>query len=204
MRNSIWRPCAFKIRPDYGRNVAPSMESRRSQRREPKPKKPMTASSLDWFALRYVERFQTTESKLTDYLLRKLKERGWAGEGEPPVDAVVARLAGLGYVNDRLYSESKARGLERRGYGPRRVAQALTAAGVDADLRDEIREDIDAPAAAIAFARRKRYGPFGPADVAPDVREKQLAAFIRAGHGFALARAILAAEREEDLDGLEG
>ncbi|MCA3255966.1 MAG: RecX family transcriptional regulator, partial [Alphaproteobacteria bacterium] len=96
------------------------MENRRAKRLDPKPKKPMTASSLDWFALRYVERFQTTEAKLGDYLRRKLKERGWAGDGEPPVDAVVARLAELGYVNDRLYSESKARGLERRGYGPRR------------------------------------------------------------------------------------
>jgi len=164
----------------------------------------MTASSLDWFALRYVERFQTTESKLADYLRRKLRERGWAGEGEPPVEAVVARLAGLGYVNDRLYGESKARGLERRGYGPRRVAQTLAAAGVDAELRDEISADADPVAAAIAFARRKRYGPFAPGETPPDQREKHLAAFLRAGHGFALAKAILTADSEGDLEGLEG
>ncbi|MCA3255727.1 MAG: RecX family transcriptional regulator, partial [Alphaproteobacteria bacterium] len=62
----------------------------------------------------------------------------------------------------------------------------------------------DAAAAAVAFARRKRYGPFGPGETPPEVREKQLAAFLRAGHGFTLAKAILAADSEADLDGLEG
>ncbi|KTW08260.1 RecX family transcriptional regulator, partial [Sphingomonas sanguinis] len=38
---------------------------------------------LERLALRYVERFATTEGKLVDYLTRKLRERGWAGEGAP-------------------------------------------------------------------------------------------------------------------------
>jgi regulatory protein len=45
--------------------------------------------------------------------------------------------------------------------------------------------------AALRFARRRRIGPF--ADQRPDRagREKAIAAMIRAGHAFAIARAIV-------------
>ena len=63
-------------------------------------------------ALRYVERFATTRGKLAAYLSRKIRERGWAGE---PIDpAIVAeRMATLGYVDDRLFAEARARSLAR-------------------------------------------------------------------------------------------
>lgn len=170
--------------------------------RERKPKKPLTDESLRWFALRYVERYATTRAKLRDYLMGKLRERGWGGEGEAPIDAVVARMTELGYVDDRAFGEARARSLGRRGYGPRRVEQALMAAGVESDLREEIGGEVDAAQAAIAYARRKRLGPFGAPVADPQLRQKQFAAMIRAGHGFELARAILDAESEADLDQL--
>ena len=45
--------------------------------------------------------------------------------------------------------------------------------------------------AALRFARRRRIGPFASAAVDPKDREKALAAMVRAGHGFGLARAIV-------------
>ncbi|HYZ48955.1 MAG TPA: RecX family transcriptional regulator, partial [Sphingomonas sp.] len=41
---------------------------------------PLDAPALERFALRYVERYATTRARLADYLSRKLRERGWAGE----------------------------------------------------------------------------------------------------------------------------
>ncbi len=171
-----------------------------SQERRQKPKKPLDAESLRWFALRYVERFATTRAKLATYLKGKVRERGWAGEGEAPVDAVADRLVELGYVDDRVYGEAKARGLASRGFGARRVGQALTAAGVEPELRQEIGEGVDAVKAAVAYARRKRVGPFGAAVEDRDVRQKQLAAMLRAGHDFALARRVLGAASEAELE----
>jgi regulatory protein len=200
---AIWSRGAFKIRLDYGRNVAQHMDNRRPQRRERKPKKPLTPESLNWFALRYVERYATTREKLRQYLKGKLYERGWAGEGEAAIDATVERFAELGYVDDRSYGESKARSLERRGYGLRRVDQALMAAGIESDMREEIREEVDEKDAAIAYARRKRIGPFGAEKPLPEQRQKQFAAMVRAGHSFELVKVILDAVSEGDLDQLD-
>ncbi|MDO9487452.1 MAG: regulatory protein RecX [Sphingomonadaceae bacterium] len=175
-------------------------KGRPSERRERKPKKPLTAESLNWFALRYVERYATTREKLRKYLNGKLYERGWSGDATAPIDALVERFVELGYVDDRSYGDSKAKSLERRGYGLRRVDQALMAAGIDPDMREEIRGEVDEGEAALAYARRKRIGPFAVEKPAPELRQKQFAAMVRAGHGFDRVKAILGAEREEDLD----
>lgn len=200
---AIWRRDTFKIRPDYGRNVAQRMDRRRPQNRERKPKKPLTPESLNWFAIRYVERYATTREKLRQYLKGKLYERGWAGEGEAPIDATVERFAELGYVDDRSFGESKARSLERRGYGVRRVDQALMAAGIEPEMREAIRDEVDEREAAIAYARRKRIGPFAAEAPSPELRQKQFAAMVRAGHSFDRVKAILGAASEDDLDQLE-
>lgn len=170
--------------------------------RERKPRKPLTDESLRWFALRYVERYATTRAKLSAYLSGKLRERGWAGEGEAPIASIVERMAELGYVDDRAFGAARARSLERRGYGPRRVDQALMAAGLESDLREEIGDEVDARQAAIAYARRKRLGPFGAPVADPRLRQKQFAAMVRAGHDFEITRAILDARSEDALDQL--
>lgn len=199
-QDAIWRRGAFKIRPDYGRNVAQDMDSRRpSDRRERKPKKPLTPESLDWFALRYVERYATTREKLRKYLNGKLYERGWMGEGAAPIDAIVERFVALRYVDDRSYGDSKAKSLERRGYGLRRVDQALMAAGIEPGIREAIRGEVDEGEAAIAYARRKRIGPFAATPPSPEQRQKQFAAMVRAGHSFERVKAVLGAADEDEL-----
>ncbi|VVT04606.1 RecX family transcriptional regulator [Sphingomonas sp. EC-HK361] len=153
---------------------------------------PLDAAALERLALRYVERFATSRAKLADYLRRKIRERGWEGEAADP-DALAARLAELGYIDDRAFAEARARSLGRRGLGARRVQDAWRQAGIEAQDTAAIRPDVDERAAetALAFARRKRIGPFALAASDRPRREKQLAAMLRAGHGFAIARAIV-------------
>jgi regulatory protein len=57
--------------------------------------------------------------------------------------------------------------------------------------------DAEAVASAHRFARRKRIGPYAIAPVDRDRRQKQLAQMVRAGHGFALARALVEADPGE-------
>ena len=169
---------------------------------ERRPPRPLDAAALDRLALRYVERFATTQGKLADYLRRKVRERGWEGEPADPA-AIAARMAALGYVDDRLYAESKAAALARRGLGARRVGAALRQAHV-ADVAEDLAPDIAARAlaAALTFARRRRVGPFGPEVADRAIRDRQLAAMLRAGHPLDLSRRILAARDLSDL-GLE-
>lgn len=170
--------------------------------RTSRPRKPLNAERLHELALFYVGKFATTRAKLTAYLNRKVRERGWEGDSPPDVERLVERLASSGLVDDALYALSKSRSLSERGYGAARVRQSLRAAGIDeedgAAARDLAVEE--AAAAALRYARRRHIGPF--ADFAPDRtgRERALAAMIRAGHGFELARIIVDAEPGSDMD----
>jgi regulatory protein len=182
--------------------------SRSDAPRRPIP--PLDTASLERLALRYVERFATTRGKLAAYLARKVRERGWDGPVADPA-ALAERMAALGYVDDRAFAEARASAMARRGLGARRVAQDFRAAGIGEDDAAELAPAIAdrAMATALAFARRRRIGPYGdPAGELPldrAVRDKQLAAMMRAGHGFDLARRIVAmAPGEVPQDGLGG
>ena len=167
-----------------------------------KPRPPLDAAKLDELALSYVGRFATSRAKLISYLKRKLRERGWEGAGEPDLDCLAAKLAGLGYVDDRAYAVSKARSLTSRGYGERRVGQALALAGIGEDDGTEARSlaQGDSVNAALRFARRRSLGPFAKTAPDPRERERALAAMVRAGHRFALARAIIDLEPGSEAD----
>ncbi|HEU0135589.1 MAG TPA: RecX family transcriptional regulator, partial [Allosphingosinicella sp.] len=70
-------------------------------RPDKRPRPALDGDGLERLGLFYAGRYATTRAKLAAYLRRKLKERGWSGEGEPPVERLVERFASLGYVDDR-------------------------------------------------------------------------------------------------------
>ena len=82
-------------------------------------------------------------------------------------------------------------------------AEALRLAGIDDGDSEGARQlaDAEAVAAALRFAERRRLGPFA-AEPNGDPRERQkaIAAMVRAGHGFALARKIVAMRPGEAVD----
>lgn len=164
--------------------------------------RPLELPALEELALAYAARFATTAAKLEGYLARKLRERGWAGEGAPPVGAIVARFVAAGYVDDAAYARAKAGSLLRRGYGERRIGQALGAAGVEETLRDEVLPgEGEARRAALTLARKRGFGPFGRTVPDRPLREKQLAAMLRAGHRLSAARAMVESPTVEDAEG---
>jgi regulatory protein len=166
-----------------------------SYSRKSRERPPLDGAALEQAALFYAGRYATTRAKLRFYLERKLRERGWAGPGEPGLDALVERLAGLGYVDDRAFAAARGAALSRRGLGARRIGQALRAAGIGEEDGREAREAAEAGAwqAALRFAERRRIGPFAAAETDRPAREKAFAAMVRAGHPADLARRIAGA-----------
>ncbi len=158
-----------------------------------RPRPPLDPATLNELALAYVGRFATSRSKLASYLQRKLRERGWHAPEPADPAALAERLASLGYLDDAAFAVAKARALTGRGYGARRVGQALYAAGIDDEDGGEARAlaQDERVEAALRMARRRRIGPFADAPLDPARREKALAAMLRAGHSFTLARAIV-------------
>jgi regulatory protein len=163
--------------------------------RQKTAKPPLNHTKLRDLALHYVGRYATSTAKLTDYLRRKIRERGWDGPAAD-IDAMIANFVELGYIDDAGFAAARARSLTQRGYGLRRVSEDLRAKGIDeadsAEARDQAA--IDSWQSADRFAKRKRIGPYATEPASPQLRQKQLQAFLRAGHGFDIARKFVEAQ----------
>jgi regulatory protein len=178
-----------------------SRPDRPHRRRDRPAPRPLDAVRLNELALAYLARFATSAARLEAYLRRKLRERGWAGDDEPPVAALVERCVAAGYVDDAGFAKARSGSLSRRGYGARRIDQALSAAGISEGIRAEVAPEGSAERqSAVALARKRRLGPFGPAGPDRAQREKQLAVLLRAGHRLDMARAVVAAPSIEALE----
>jgi len=173
------------------------------------------SSRLDEATLReagltYIARYGGTAAALTRALDRRI--RRWAeallAAEEPDREAIAAQtavfrelarkvvlsLGELGAVDDAAFAESRARRLRRSGRSRRAVLAHLGGKGVAADLATAaVPEDEAAElAAALAFARRRRVGPFARDNAADEEsRDRILAAFGRAGFSGGVARQAL-------------
>lgn len=175
------------------------MTERRRDRRPPLPLEP---AKLEELALAYVARFAMSAAKVEQYLLRKLRERGWAGDAPADPRALVERFVELGYIDDEAWARAKSGSLLRRGYGARRVDQVLGAAGIGEAIRDEAKAgEAEQRRAAIALAARRKLGPWGLQQGDRAARERQIAAMLRAGHGFETARAVIDATSVAEAEG---
>ena len=152
-------------------------------------------------ALHYVGKYATTQAKLAGYLARKLRERGWDDGRPADIAALTEQFIQLGYINDARFAEARSRSFVRRGFGERRLNEDLRASGIgDADaMSAKAHMEESVFHAAENFARRKRLGPFAQEPSPPEKRQKQLNGFLRAGHGFDLARRFVNAQPGDEI-----
>lgn len=169
--------------------------------------------ALERAALRYLERYAASRRQLVQVLMRRVRRAELAGaigreEGAARVDAIVARLASRGLLDDRLFAEGRARSLNARGRSAAAIRQTLRARGVaDADVaaaleRLSVERDSPELAAALALARRRRLGPYRDAAERAARRLKDLAVFARAGFDIRLAERIVDAPSVDALAAL--
>lgn len=193
----------------------PRMRSTSGQSDGGGPEAAIDAVLLEEWALSYLGRYASTAETLRQVLRRRVRRR-FAAEGsgdregsaavEKLIDTLVKRCRETGLVNDASYAAGRARRGVAQGRSLRRIAVGLAAKGVGsadaaaaiAALRDEAADPE--LAAAIAFARRRRLGPFRgephPRDRAANLdrverHRAELAAFARAGFGRRTADTVL-------------
>jgi regulatory protein len=152
---------------------------------------------LERWALRYLERYASSAENLRRVLMRRVRRRfpEAASAAAPMIVALVARYRESGLLDDAAYAAARVQALHRRGESMRAMRARLAAKGVPAaDVADAVSglraaaRDPDL-AAAFAFARRRRLGPFrrSAADHA-----RELGSFARAGFSRRVAEAVLA------------
>jgi regulatory protein len=172
--------------------------------------RPVTSEDLEGLALDYLARFASSAANLRrvlrDKVERSARLHGTNREaGLAAIDRLVERLAAAGAVDDRRFAEGRAASLFRRGASRRAIAAKLAEKGVGGEeiaaalgSLDEMAEDPEL-AAAIAYARRRRFGPFRGPDSRAAHRDKDLGALGRAGFALTVARRVVDAEDADAL-----
>ncbi|MCX7382626.1 MAG: RecX family transcriptional regulator [Alphaproteobacteria bacterium] len=169
---------------------------------------PPDEARLHEAALNHIARYATTRAGLLRVLERRIDR--WARAApEPDRDAltaarraaraVVERLAALGAIDDAAFAASRARSLTRAGKSRQAIAAHLASRGVAAETsRAATARDQDTDlAAALAWAKRRRIGPFRPTETDADGRRKELGVLARAGFDREVALLALACPAEE-------
>ena len=169
---------------------------------------------IERWALAYLGRFASSAENLRRVLLRRVRkrlaeDREAAAAASAVIDTLVARYRRSGLVDDAAYAAGRARARLRRGQSLRTIRAGLAAKGVAAEdataaiaaLRDE-GGDPDL-AAACAFARRRRLGPYRRVVAEGDeIRAKELGAFARAGFSRDVAKAVLDCATPDEAEAL--
>lgn len=181
----------------------------------PRPDKPAgPAPSHDRLreaALRHLARFGATRAGLLQVLDRCIHR--WAaraaaeGQDTAPLAAtarlaarqVAADLAAAGAIDDAAFAAARASRLTRTGRSRRAVAAHLANKGVAPDLVETALGPENELPSALAYARRRRLGPFRR-EPAPEARLHDLAALARAGFPRNIAEQAL----DMDPDSAEG
>jgi len=183
-------------------------DRKKTERRAPKK---ATAKHLENVALWYLQRFAASADSLRKVLMRRVEKSARAHdtdreEGTSLVEEIITRFRSSGLLDDLVYAEGRTRSLHRRGVSTRGIRARLAAKGVGADdidaalaaLLDETPEpDLTA---AIAYARRRRIGPWRKGDDRDERRERDLAALARQGFGYDTARRVIEAESVAALE----
>ena len=167
---------------------------------------PPDASKLYEAALIHLARYAATETGMARVLARKIDRWARLNAVEDAPDAadlralkavipgVIARLKAADLLNDGAFAASRARRLVREGKSRRAVLAHMAAKGVPAEVASQtLADDPERElAAACAYLRRRRAGPFGDA---PEL--KILSAMARAGFSQSVARQSMRLNREE-------
>ncbi len=188
--------------------MAMASGKKKSDRKIPRK---MTPARLENIALHYLDRFSTSAENLRRVLIRRAHKAAYHHDTDLEecgawIDALIARYQECDLLDDKAYAQAQATSLNRRGKSVRAIGAMLYKKGVAAPIIDAVlgslAEDHEDPdlAAAVAHARRRRLGPYRTRDVDDKGREKELAAFARAGFSYGVAKRIVAADTVEEIE----
>ncbi|MBT3237139.1 MAG: regulatory protein RecX [Rhodospirillaceae bacterium] len=175
-----------------------------------KPRK-ATQTSLENAALYYLERFATSAENLRDVLMRRVERSVRHHDTDPHegaafVDALIVRYLECGLLDDLAFARTQAASMNRRGKSIRAIRARLMQKRVSsADIDDAVEalaQETPSPdlAAAIAYAKKRRLGPWRTREKDEDGREKELAALARSGFSYSIARLIVETEDTADIE----
>ncbi len=169
----------------------------------------LTVEEMRNFAFNYIEKFAPSKQQLKTYLLKKYLKSKISSTKKSNIsdiiDIVIEDLEKSKFINEKFYSESKAKSLIQRGSSINKIRNYLLNKGVgEKYIRNTIEkihsnnEDQDF-FSAIKICKKKRIGPSRDDANRPLFYKKDMGVLARSGFDFEVSRRVMELEKDEYL-----
>ena len=169
----------------------------------------VTVEEMTNFALNYVEKFAPSKQQLKTYLLKKYLTSKTANIKKTDVsnliDIVLEDLEKSKFINDKFYSETKAKSMIRRGNSINKIRSYLIGKGIeDSFIKETVNKIQDENSdqdffSAIKVCKKKRIGPARIDDNRSLFYKKDISLLARNGFDFEVSRRVMDLDKDEYL-----
>ena len=169
----------------------------------------VTVDEMRNFALAYVEKYAPSKQQLRTYLLKKYLKLSVPNVKKQDVtnliDIVLSDLEKNKFINDKFYSESKAKSMIRRGSSINKIRNYLIGKCVNdqfiKDTVNKINEDNSDQDffSAIKICKKKRIGPARIDDNRPLFYKKDISLLARNGFDFETSKKVMELKKDDYL-----
>jgi len=166
-----------------------------------------TITALRNFAYNYLEKYNPSKQQLRTYLIKKMlkKKQNLTSKKElfNLIDAVISTLEKERFINDKYYSNSKAKAFLRKGYSLNKIRYSLIKKGIDEKYIKEsiskIKEEEADPDffSAIKICKKRRIGPCREESNRTLYYRKDISILARSGFSYDISKKVLEMPREE-------
>ncbi len=168
-----------------------------------------TVEEMRNFALSYVEKYAPSKQQLKTYLLKKYLINSNTSVKKQDVnnliDVVLSDLEKSKFINDKFYSESKAKSMIQRGKSINKIRNYLISKGINSEfIKDTVEKITDENSdqdffSAIKLCKKKRIGPARTEDNRPLFYKKDISLLARNGFDFETSKKIMDIDKEDYL-----
>ena len=169
----------------------------------------VTVDEMKDFALPYVEKYAPSKQQLKTYLLKKYLRTSVPNVKKQDVnnliDIVLSDLEKSKFVNDKFYSESKAKSMIQRGSSINKIRNYLIGKGInDKFIKETVSKIEDNNSdqdffSAIKICKKKRIGPARTEDNRPLFYKKDISLLARNGFDFETSKKVMDIQKEDYL-----
>ena len=168
-----------------------------------------TVEEMRNFAFAYIEKYAPSKQQLKTYLLKKYLKVKIPSVNKSNIkdliNVVLDDLEKTKFINDKFYSNSKAKSLIQRGSSINKIRSYLFSKGVkDKYIKTTIDEIIDNNEdqdffSAIKVCKKKRIGPARDENNRPLFFKKDIGILARSGFDFETSKRVMDLEKNEYL-----
>tara|TARA_A100001011_G_scaffold352183_1_gene392818 strand:- start:184 stop:747 length:564 start_codon:yes stop_codon:yes gene_type:complete len=167
----------------------------------------VTVDEMRNFAFAYVEKYAPSKQQLKTYLLKKYLKISVSNVKKQDVadliDIVLSDLEKNKFINDKFYSESKAKSMIQRGNSINKIRSYLVGKGInDQFIKDTVEkinnENSDQDFfSAIKLCKKKRIGPARTDNNRTLFYKKDISLLARNGFNFDTSKKVMDIEKDD-------